>query len=343
VTGRRADAAAPAARRDGWRVWIVDPGVVPRGFAGGGGAAAASDAGATARPGDDVAATAATWLACVDRLAGTPPCHRSKHATTYRLDVGDRRVYVKRYHRYRIRSGVKDLVRPSKARHVARISAALAAAGFRVPAVVAAAERRRGPLLVDAWVATASLDGTPLSQRLARLSPAGASRAAAPGTASPHAGSTASATRGAVVADKRRLLAALGAEVGRLHARGFVAGDLVPPNVWLLAAARPEAAPAIAFLDHDRTRAGRAPARWRRARRNLVQLNRIPIPGVLATDRLRVYRAYARARGWSRDEARRRLPWIITKTIERRRRFDGVADAAGLGFRALMRAERSGT
>jgi hypothetical protein len=33
---------------------------------------------------------------------------------------------------------------------------------------------------------------------------------------------------------------------------------------------------------------------------------------------------------------------VIAKTIERRRRFDHVAGAAVLGFRALMRAERSG-
>jgi hypothetical protein len=139
----------------------------------------------------------------------------------------------------------------------------------------------------------------------------------------------------ALLAEKRRLLAALGAAVARLHAGGFVAGDLVPANVWL---ARADDSDDLAFLDHDRTGAGRAPAPWWRARRNLVQLNRIVLAGVVTTDRARVYRAYAAGRGWSRAEARRRLLWLIAKTIERRRRFDGIADAAAIGFRMLMRA-----
>jgi hypothetical protein len=72
-----------------------------------------------------------------------------------------------------------------------------------------------------------------------------------------------------------------------------------------------------------------------------VQLNRIVMPGVTATDRLRVYRAYARGRGWPCRTARRRLAWIVAKTIERRRTFDGVqlpADGV-VSFRSLMRAD----
>ncbi len=133
------------------------------------------------------------------------------------------------------------------------------------------------------------------------------------------------------------MLAAVGAEVARLHARGFVAGDLVPANVWVCGA--PDAA-RIAFLDHDRTRAGRAPAPWWRARRNLVQLNRVVLSGVTVTDRLRVYRAYARGRAWPWPTARTRLAWIVAKTVERRRRFDHVELPAGrVDFRALMRAD----
>ncbi|MBI3768031.1 MAG: hypothetical protein HY271_05975 [Deltaproteobacteria bacterium] len=262
------------------------------------------------------------WLALADRLAATEtPCHRSKHAATYRTSIGGREVYLKRYHSYRWRTELEDMLRPSKARHVLRMSAALAAAGFHVPRVLAAAEERRGPLLRGAWVATAALAGTPLGERLAELA---RRRATAP-----------AAEAHALLTDKRRLLAALGAAVARLHAGGFVAGDLVPANVWLACG---DDADDLAFLDHDRTRVAHAPAPWRRARRNLVQLNRIVLAGVVTTDRARVYRAYAAGRGWSRAEARRRLPWLIAKTIERRRRFDGIADAAAIGFRTLMRA-----
>jgi tRNA A-37 threonylcarbamoyl transferase component Bud32 len=263
------------------------------------------------------------WLALADRLATTAaPCHRSKHAATYRTVVDGRDVYLKRYHRYRWRTVLKDMLRPSKARHVACVSAELAAAGFDVPRVLAVAEQRRGPVLVGAWVATAALDGVPIAERLADL----ARRCVAATTTEARV----------ILAEKRRVLGALGAAVARLHARGFVAGDLVPTNVWLTRATG--ATDAIAFLDHDRTCAGRAPAPWRRARRNLVQLNRLVLTGVVATDRARVYRAYVAGRGWTRAGARRRLRWIVAKTIARRRRFDGVADAAALGFRRLMRA-----
>jgi hypothetical protein len=141
--------------------------------------------------------------------------------------------------------------------------------------------------------------------------------------------------RARAFAGKRRLLRAVGATVGRLHATGVVAGDLVPANVWV------EADDGIVLFDHDRTRVGRAPAPWARARRNLVQLNRVVLEGVTATDRLRVYRAYAAARGWTWRAARARLPWVVARTIDRRRRFDRVAIPAGAApsFRTLMRAD----
>jgi hypothetical protein len=279
-----------AIRAGRWRVWLPE----------GGGAAAA-----------------AAWLAAVDGLArGGPPLHGSKHADTYRLARPEGDAYVKVYRRYRRATALKDLVRPSKARRVLAASRRLAAAGFRVPAVLAAAEERRGPVVRRAWVATAALAGEPVAARLAALARAGRLGA------------------------KRALLAAVGRETGRLHAAGFVAGDLVAPNVWAVGAAE-ERASRVAFLDHDRTAAGRGPAPWRRARRNLVQLNRLVLPAVTATDRLRVYRAYAVARGWPWARARRRLAWIVAKTIERRRLLDRVAldPGAAVSFRELMRAD----
>ncbi len=255
--------------------------------------------------GDESRRHARDWLALADRTAAHEPVwHRSKHAVTHRVAIEGGVVYVKCYRRYRYRTDVKDLLRASKARHVFRMSSALAAAGFTVPRVLAAAEERRGRLLYGAWVATAALVGMPLAERLSAL-------------ASTRSGGEPGERRRSLHA-KRRLLAALGTAVGRLHTRGFVPGDLVPANVWTVEAAdRP-----IAFLDHDRTVAISRPARWSRARRNLVQLNRFALGGVVATDRLRVYRAYAAARGWDTRSARRRLPWVISKTRDRRRRID---------------------
>ena len=283
--------ALPAAVRVGaWRIWRLAAGVPD----------------------------AVAWIARVEELARTTDAlHRSKHAATYRWARSQGDVYVKVYHRYRRTTALKDALRPSKARHVARVSAGLATAGFRVPRVLAAGEERHGVALGRAWVATAAVAGEPVADRLAVLARGGDWHARLTG--------------------KRVLLAAIGAEVARLHAVGAVAGDLVPANVWVTGAD----VPAITLLDHDRTRLGRAPAPWRRARRNLVQLNRVVLAGVTATDRLRVFRAYAAGRGWAWRPARRRLRWIVAKTIARRRRFDRVVLARGraVSFRELMRAD----
>jgi hypothetical protein len=136
---------------------------------------------------------------------------------------------------------------------------------------------------------------------------------------------------------KRALLEALGREVARLHRAGVVAGDLVPANVWIALVA---ADLRIAFLDHDRTRFTAPPTSWHRARRNLVQLNRVVLAGVTTTDRLRVYRAYATERAWSHAEARRRLPWVAQKTIARRRaeRHYEPPIPANADFRTIMRS-----
>ncbi|MCC6763544.1 MAG: hypothetical protein IT293_02680 [Deltaproteobacteria bacterium] len=281
-------AAASPARIGAWRVWTMDP----------------------------AALAAEDLVAALERLAAGVSLHRSKHADTYRWARPGGDVYVKVYRRYRRWTAFKDWFRPSKAANVRAASAALAAAGFLAPAVLAVGEERRGPF---GWsrsvVVTAGLAGEPIAARLAALAAAGDAT-----------------TRHA----KRGLLGAIGREVARLHAAGFVAGDLVPANLWVALA---NAELRLAFLDHDRTRAGRAPAPWRRARRNLVQLNRVVLAGITATDRLRVYRAYATTRGWARAGARRRLLWIVAKTLARRRAERGARIPAAAGFRTVMRAD----
>jgi hypothetical protein len=133
-------------------------------------------------------------------------------------------------------------------------------------------------------------------------------------------------------AAKRVLLATLGREVGRLHRAGFVHGDLVPPNVRL-------AEGRLVLLDNDRTRRSRLLVRLA-GRRNLVQLGRFVVPGVTVTDRARVLRAYARARGLGRGARHRLARWVVAKTIARRCAIDHIppAVAAGAGFRELMRS-----
>lgn len=258
---------------------------------------------------------AAEVLAHVERVAGGVSLHRSKHADTYRWHRPGGDVYVKIYRRYRRWTAFKDWFRPSKAANVLATSTALTERGFVVPAVLAIGEERAVLGVRRSFCATAALVGEPVAERVAAL-------AAVRDPTTLHA--------------KRGLLDTLGREVARLHASGVVAGDLVPANVWI---ALTDTELGLAFLDHDRTRVGPAPAPWHRARRNLVQLNRIVVAGVTAADRLRVYRAYVRARGWSRGEGRTHLPWIVAKTIARRRaERGGAAIPASADFRTVMRA-----
>jgi tRNA A-37 threonylcarbamoyl transferase component Bud32 len=261
------------------------------------------------------ALSAVDWIAAVERLVmAGGSLHRSKHADTYRWARPGGDVYVKVYRRYRRWTAIKDWFRPSKAAHVLHVSAALAAKGFVVPGVLAVGEERHGRTIRRSFCATAGLGGEPIADRLAALA-----RVGDPTT----------------LRAKRGMLETLGREVARLHATGVIVGDLVPANVWIALAAELT----IAFLDHDRTHIGRAPAPWHAARRNLVQLNRVVASGVATTDRLRVYRAYANARNWPRSEARRRLPWIIAKTLARRRAERTSATIpADADFRTVMRA-----
>lgn len=218
---------------------------------------------------------------------------RSRHARTLPLDTAAGRLFVKAY--------------PSpdgrRARRAARMADALRAAGFGAPATVAVGRGGRAGLLV-----TRDVGGGDLGETVAALGRAGLRR------------------------EKWALLRALGAEVGRLHAAGFVHGDLVPSNVRVVDGR-------FAFLDHDRTRRGRLLVWWG-GRRNLVQLGRFVVPGLTATDRARVLASYAGARRQTRAARHRLGAWLVAKTLERRCAIDGIPPetAAAAGFRALMRS-----
>jgi Lipopolysaccharide kinase (Kdo/WaaP) family len=131
---------------------------------------------------------------------------------------------------------------------------------------------------------------------------------------------------------KRALLRRLGLEVARLHAAGFVHGDLVPANVHVVGER-------FVFLDNDRTRRSRLLVRFA-GRRNLVQLGRFVVPGLTLADRARVLGAYGAERGLS-GRARRRLAWwVVRKVSGRRAAIDRIPSAAiaHAGFRELMRS-----
>jgi len=194
----------------------------------------------------------------------------------------------------------------SRARRAFSMGRALAAAGFAAPRALLVGSRAGAGLLV-----TMDAGGDDLLATVAGLAGGGSARRRT----------------------KRALLDALGAEVARLHRAGFVHGDLVPPNLrWRYGE--------LVFLDNDRTRRSRLPLLARGARRNLVQLGRFVIPGVSATDRARVLRAYATTRKFGRRQRHRLGTWVMRKIVARRCAIDHISPevAARAGFRTLMRS-----
>lgn len=96
-------------------------------------------------------------------------------------------------------------------------------------------------------------------------------------------------TRGPeALAQRRALLRALGIFIGRLHATGFVHGDLRPGNV--LAHAH-DGRFSFTLLDNERTRRLRPPP-GRMLQRNLMQLNMLKHGTLGCTDRMRFFRAW---------------------------------------------------
>ena len=84
-------------------------------------------------------------------------------------------------------------------------------------------------------------------------------------------------------------LESLGGLIRQFHDLGFVHGDLVPSNLFVLNGA--EGQSQVYFMDNDRTRRY---SRW--LPQSLwsvpVQLNRFPLPGISLQDRLRFFLGY---------------------------------------------------
>lgn len=246
------------------------------------------------------------WAVVRDALSGSrPPLAVSRHARTTVVEVpsagGPTTAYLKSYHTADWRASLKDLVRESKAVRAWQVSRQLAAQGFSVPLVAAVGERRRMRRVRGAFLLTIGVEAPTLQ------SVAGVGVEGEPGG--------------------RALLEALGAEVGRLHAGGWVAGDLLVTNI-LVEMGPP---PRFWFIDHDRTRRAVSWEGERPFRRNLVQLDRLAPENVTAADRRLLFDAYARTRGWKPAQAEKELG-LLGAAVRRR--------AAFLKRRALSRGSR---
>ncbi len=241
-------------------------------------------------------------------LAAAEP--RARHPRTVEIDgvEAGEKLFLKIFHRAPRLGAVKDIFRPSKSFRFWRQSLALAAAQFHAPTVLAAGELRRFRAVQRGFVVTEKIAGRPLPEFLA-----------------------ARLRQGEAAARKRAGIEALARTIRRLHGQGFVHGDLVASNIFV--AANGDREIHFYFMDNDRTR--RFP-RWLPQslwKRNLIQLNRLPLPGITLQDRMRFLRAYLGAAPGSRRE-RDFARWIEHRTRRRRRECDGVEQAS---FRELMR------
>jgi Lipopolysaccharide kinase (Kdo/WaaP) family len=228
------------------------------------------------------------------------------------VDGGERVLYLKIFHSAEGLSAFKDLFRRSKAFRFWRQGVALRESGFHVPLTVAVGEQRRFRFVQRAFVLTESIEGRALPDFLD--------------------------WRDARREDSRDLarkwegIKAFGNLVRRFHQLGFVHGDMVASNI--LVGETVDDGIKFYLMDNDRTR--RFPLWFPQSlwRRNLVQLNRMPLPTISLQDRMRFLHAYLDARKLSVAE-RKLARWLELKTRQRRKECDGVDPS--VNFRRLMR------
>ena len=240
----------------------------------------------------------------------------SKHPQTLPFtwppDTNKSHYFLKVFHRRTGATKVKDLLRSSKARRFWRQGLALNAAGFTVPLAVLFGEKRRWCSAERSLVLTKKIDGQPAPVFLSGLAY--------------------SRDNCAHVRMKRGALVQLGQTVRRFHDLGFVHGDLLATNI--LIAERSVGSADFYLMDNDRTRRYPPWLTGKLRKRNLVQLNRLPLAHITLQDRLRFLHAYLGAvRLTKRD--RRFARWLEARTRQRRNECDGM-DPNG-SFRKLMR------
>lgn len=224
----------------------------------------------------------------------------------------DRDLYVKVFHRAEGVPALKDLFRQSKPIRFWRQGIALHESGFHTPLTIAVGEQRHCGLVRRAFVLTESIDGRAIPDFLLRR---GAGRGDTKGLARKW--------------DDIRLFARL---VRRFHQVGFVHGDMIASNILVSETA--SGSMTFYFMDNDRTRRFASWLPQSLWKRNLVQLNRMPLAGISLQDRMRFLHAYLDADKFSVAD-RKLARWLESKTRKRRKECDGVDPS--VNFRKLMR------
>lgn len=222
----------------------------------------------------------------------------------------EKEFFLKVFHRGTWLTALKDQLRRSRALNNWQQGLALSAAGFKAPLAVALAADSGWRIARREFVVSEKIVGDPLPLYL---------RGAFNGAQAPRS--------------KRENIKRLARLIQRFHHAGFVHGDLLAGNIFIAAGADDNAGE-FYFMDNDRTR--RYPSWSRQAlwKRNLIQLNRLPLPGISLQDRMRFLHAYLNVKRLSLAD-RRFARWLESRTRQRRKECDG-ADPT-VSFRQLMR------
>ena len=227
----------------------------------------------------------------------------ARHPQTLSLccEIGsdEKFFFLKIFHRGRGLIGLKDLLRQSRATRFWRQGLALSAAGFKVPLTIAVGAQGGWAIARRMFVLTEKIDGVPAPMYLGKSFAGDRSK----------------------LAFKRDSLTELAKLLRQFHRIGFVHGDLVASNI--LVAASLGGGVEFYLMDNDRTRKypiWMPQSLWKR---NLIQLNRMPLPGVSLQDRMRFLHAYLNIRRLSHRE-RQFARWLEAKTRQRRKECDGV-------------------
>lgn len=91
---------------------------------------------------------------------------------------------------------------------------------------------------------------------------------------------------------KRQVIYSLGAEIGRLHSKNIIHGDLRPNNVLIKLGVDK---PIFYFIDNERTYCWMFKPPENRIVKNLIQIGMLFPIDISATDRLRFWKAYCKA------------------------------------------------
>jgi hypothetical protein len=227
---------------------------------------------------------------------GTPR-RRSRHASTWQIRIGagvtEIEIFIKLMDAPRGFAAIKHRLRGGRANHVARVTGHLNDSGFLAPPLLIYGRQAASGREI---IVTPRAEGDGPLRTLKALSTSGVG----------------------MIDRKRAVLRALGAEIARLHRCGFVHGDLTPFNIFFVRTEPPR----FVLIDHERTRRTGPIGRRRRGFRNLVQLGRFDLPGLSATDRMRILAGYA---AMLERPDRRRLARRVNAMLSRRIRRDGFA------------------